>query len=270
MPSLTFYHPNITASGSRPGPYLSIPTGFDEISWSYRLNTAVYPTYGGEVVQILSTYIDNLSITGTLPSYAWMERVYMYFAYYLQIATQGRGNSESPGKSSYNLVPIKMTYPERNWHFNIMLTAAPGFRYGRDITAPQWQITAHILDEEGDLDDIKEFTKAQALDRFLANDGEDFDLEGKIGFRAENPFSAPGTVFGDDFDPEKTREEWTKTTDRYNEVIEAYLHSDFDALYGTQASRPSSTSEIIAGKDAEDAQAVARARQRIDDTTNGG
>jgi hypothetical protein len=212
----------------------------DEASWSYNLNVATFPTYGGEVVQILSCNVGELTITGTLPSYRAMERVYSFFAYYLQIATQGRSKDPTSGKTSYNQKPIKFTYPERGWSFDIIPTALKRFKYGNDIVAPSWGITAHIVDHGNDLHSIKEFTESQVLNNFLKSDGEKFDLEGKIGFLDENPFSGPGTIFGNDFDVNETRKAWEKESDRFNEVIEAYLDSDLEALYDTLASRPAS------------------------------
>jgi hypothetical protein len=242
MPACTFYHPDIPSSddGRRPGPYLNIPSGMDEASWSYNLNVATFPTYGGEVVQILSCNIGELTITGTLPSYRAMERVYSFFAYYLQIATQGRSKDPTSGRTSYNQTPIKFTYPERGWSFDIIPTALKRFKYGNDIVAPSWGITAHIVDHGNDLHSIKEFTESQVLNNFLKSDGEKFDLEGKIGFLAENPFSGPGTIFGTEFDINETRDAWQKEADRFNEVIEAYLDSDLEALYDTLASHPAS------------------------------
>lgn len=265
MPAVTFYHPDIPSSkdGKRPGPYLTVNTGIEEATWSYNLNTMVYPTYGGEVVQILSCNIGELTITGTLPSYRALERVYSYFAYYLQIATQGRSANPQSGKTSYNQKPITFTYPERGWTFHIIPTGLRRFRYSNDTVAPQWGITAHIVDHTDDLHDIKEFTKAQVLDQFLKTDGEKFDLQGRIGFLAENPFSAPGTIFDANFNPESTREEWKKTSDRYNEVIEAYLNSDLEALYESLASRPAQGQPDKAGVEAAD-RARERAEQEID------
>lgn len=262
MASCTFYHPDIPSSGDgrRPGPYLSVASGLDEASWSYNLNTVTFPTYGGEVVQILSCNIGELTITGTLPSYRAMERIYAYFAYYLQIATQGRSKDPSTGKTAYNQRPIIFTYPARGWTFKIMPTALRRFKYGNDVVAPQWGITAHIVDHTDDLHHIREFTKHQVLNEFLKSDGEKFDVQGKIGFLAENPFSAPGTIFDTDFDPNNTREEWKKMSDRYNEVIEAYLESDLEALYETLASRPAWGSlEEKAGQEAAD-----KGRKRAD------
>lgn len=266
MPSCTFYHPDIPSSndGNRPGPYMSIASGLEEASWSYNLNTVTFPTYGGEVVQILSCNIGELTITGTLPSYKAMERVYSFFAYYLQIATQGRSQDPTTGVTAYNQTPVTFTYPERGWSFKIMPTALRRFKYGNDIVAPSWGITAHIVDHSNDLHSIKEFTKHQVLNDFLKSDGDTFNVQGKIGFLAENPFSAPGSIFGDDFDPDNTREEWKKQSDRFNEVINAYLESDLESLYETLASRPAwGTLQDKAGQEAAD-----RARQRADQEIN--
>jgi hypothetical protein len=64
-------------------------------------------------------------------------------------------------------------------------------------------------------------------------------IEGKIGFLAENPFSAPGTIFGADFDPaDSLATNGRRNRDSYNEVIEAYLDSDLESLYETLSSRP--------------------------------
>jgi hypothetical protein len=63
MPSCTFYHPDIPSSGdgSRPGPYL----GSLQVSMRRRgaiISTLLrFPTYGGEVVQILSCNIGELN-----------------------------------------------------------------------------------------------------------------------------------------------------------------------------------------------------------------
>src|SRR5687768_5528619 len=37
-----------------------------EVNWTYNLNTQTYPTYAGEVIQVLSVNIDKLTIQGQL------------------------------------------------------------------------------------------------------------------------------------------------------------------------------------------------------------
>src|ERR1700756_4389028 len=102
-------------------PDLYVQTGADNINWTYTLNTQRYPTYGGEVVQILSCFIDTLTIQGTVArqqsrdtskpqSDAGMEDIYKWFLQYMQIASQGR-----KGTTAYSERYIKFTYPARGW-----------------------------------------------------------------------------------------------------------------------------------------------------------
>jgi hypothetical protein len=239
MPDIVFYHPAIRPSkdGSRPGPYLVVK-GIDEISWGYTLNTSTYPTYGGEVVQVLSTRVDDLEIRGTVRNYAKQEAIYSYFAYYLQIATQGRSETTIAGETAFNQTPMTVVYYERNWNFKIIVKGLPGFRQGREVVAPEWRIQAHVVDDSEDLHSVKEFTQHKVLDDFLKSEGDSFDLTGRIGFIADNPFSSPGSVFGDTYDPTYTHEAWTKEADRFSEVINSYLKSDVDQIYETLASHP--------------------------------
>ena len=72
---------------------LVVTTGLDEIAWAYALNTATFPTYGGEVVQILSVYIDDMEVEGTVRTYAEAEAIYSFFMKYFTIATQGTSSS---------------------------------------------------------------------------------------------------------------------------------------------------------------------------------
>lgn len=240
MPQISFYHPDVKVEGANgAGPWLNIDTGVDEIGWGYSLNAVAFPTYGGEVVQILSCFLENLTIQGTVANYAKMEQIYSYFVYYLQIATQGRKTNSRAGTASYNQTPITCVYPERGWTFKIFITELPGFRYATETVAPEWRLTAHIVDDSMDLHDIKEFTKSQVLDKFLAGDNEKFDTQGYIGFRAMNPFSAPDTIFGTDFDLGETKEDWKKAGDRFAEVIENYLDSDIGKVREGLGSYPS-------------------------------
>src|SRR5579884_427636 len=101
MPSVFFAHPQLGT--------LSIDDGVDEIQWAYNLNTATFPTYGGEVIQILSVFIDDVTIGGTVATYHQMEAIYRFFAAYMQIATQGRNPvpniKDSVTGTAYNLQP---------------------------------------------------------------------------------------------------------------------------------------------------------------------
>ena len=128
---------------------LEIKTGADEITWGYGMNTKRYPTYGGEVVQILSTYADKMTIRGTCLEYKTLTKIYEYFKDYLLYTTGGATlltGSDNGGLERKQKF-LKFTYPARKWSFVIMIAEANGFRIARDVAAPQWEITAEIVSE---------------------------------------------------------------------------------------------------------------------------
>jgi hypothetical protein len=144
--NLIFTHPQITHKNKRLP--LVITTGMDAISWDYDLNIQRYPTYGGEVVQILSCNIANLMIQGTTSSYSssgdfsnpGIEEIYTWFNAYMQSASQGATRNGT----HYDQNSITMSYPYRNWTVEFQCQSAPGFSLGTDIVAPTWQITGKV------------------------------------------------------------------------------------------------------------------------------
>lgn len=140
---------------------LKISTGADEISWGYGLNTRRFPTYGGEVVQILSTYADKMTIQGTCTDYNTLTNIYEYFKNYLLYTTGGSSILTANGDTNRKQKYLKFTYPARNWSFVIMITEASGFRIARDIAAPKWQLTAEIVSEND-----RYSLGSQRIDRF--------------------------------------------------------------------------------------------------------
>src|SRR5208282_3335255 len=82
--NLVFQHEHV--NGGKP---LIVDTGADEISWGYALNVPKIPTYGGEVIQILSAYIEDMSISGMVRTYSKTEEIYSFFMEYFIIASQG-------------------------------------------------------------------------------------------------------------------------------------------------------------------------------------
>lgn len=126
---------------------LVVETGAEEISWAYNLNTVAYPTYGGEVVQVLSANIDNISIRGQIRSYEKMEEIYKWFVEYFMLATQGTGSGKR-----FKEEPVTMEYPHRGWKLSIQPLALPGMRYGRDVVVPEWSMQAHVVDPDPEQD----------------------------------------------------------------------------------------------------------------------
>ena len=224
MPSVIFSHPVVNDIMGA----LTVETGADEISWGYRLNTQTFPTYGGEVVQILSAYTDDLSIQGTLRTYREMERVYTWFLHYIQVATQtGNGEVHAP----FNQAPIQFDYPHRGWSLQIVPKRLPGFRYGRDVVAPQWQLQAAVIEGDRDLDkQIVEQASARGID--LTEFGR---MTAEIGFIEDNPFSAP--FAGQEDASRQTRDAFGRLGDYYSSLIDSYAQGDYESLH-VEGSKP--------------------------------
>lgn len=193
----------------------------DQISWAYGLNTADFPTYGGEVVQILSAYIDDMTVSGTVRTYHSLERIYEYFIKYMQFATQGVGNTAG----SYKIQPIQFEYMHRGWTFDIIPKGLPSFKYGRDVVAPTWTLQAAVSQADADFMDQVVSDKEFA---HLASQG-DFSpfgsVTGDIGFKIDNPFSG---VIG--AQAKNIPGETKKLTDFYTKLVENYGNNDFENL----------------------------------------
>lgn len=217
------------------GRSLEMETGVDEIAWSYKLNTANYPTYGGEVIQILSIYIDDISMAGTVATYRKLEEIYNYFAKYMTLASQGPS-----GTGSYNQGFMKMTYEHRNWTLYIQPLSIPGFVYSTEVVAPEWHLTAHVVDKtSGNYQALRELTEGHILNN------SDFKLQGIISPAARNPannpWSAPGVVKNSEFSPAtkaQTSGSLKQGADYYNSLIQAYEQGEFSSIHGNIGSKP--------------------------------
>jgi hypothetical protein len=219
--SPVFSHPN-PKIGS-----LQIDTGLDECSWAYNLNTAVYPTYGGEVVQILSVFIDDVTISGTVSTYSQAEAIYSYFANYMQLATQGFG-----GGTRFVATPVTFVYPARNWNFQIFPKTAPGFTYTFDTVTPTWQITAHVEDDTVDLKPIKNAIASSVASQLSVFEGLNDEISPDSGNPDTDPFQT--------FNGNPTTGLQNAAT-YYNSLISAYSSGNFSSLTGGVASGPASS-----------------------------
>lgn len=225
--SLYFEHPRLKRS-------LVINTGLNEINWGYQLNTANYPTYGGEVIQILSVFIDDLSIEGDVRGYGEMEDIYKFFAEYMVVASQGGG---------FNQQPMKMTYSQRNWTFFIQPLTIPGFIYSRDTVAPNWKMTAHVYDDSrpNNYQSLQEIVASKLQETFK---GEEFSLEGIISMAAadpaNNPFSAPGAFKNEKFTgatQSQIENQLKGNAMLYNTMLKSYLSGNYSEIL-QDASKP--------------------------------
>ena len=207
------------------GEPLVVTTGADEIAWAYALNVAEFPTYGGEVVQILSVYIDDVMIEGTARQYVDVEEIYSFFINYFTIATQG---STAASADKYSQVPMIMEYAHRGWRFEIQPLEAPGFTYATETVAPKWQMKAHVVDKTPDMSKLQNLVVQELVNK------EQFSLKGIISPEssdpAQNPFIAPGTFLGDKFvesTAKQAAEGVTKIGDYYNSLLPSYLNHTF-------------------------------------------
>lgn len=171
-------------------PDLKIDVNPDQITWSYGLNTMNYPTFGGEVVQILSMFIEDMTISGTVSSYTKMESIYKWFVLYMQLSTQGHGTKSK--KLPFDTTPVSFYYPARGWKFLIQPKAAPGFRYGKDVVAPTWSVQAAVVESPESFDQlIKSEAEINAMqDPAFKPFGT---ATAEIGFNEFNPWTTPNT-----------------------------------------------------------------------------
>lgn len=222
---VTFWHPDV---GN-----LHVMTGLDNISWGYELNTANYPTYGGEVVQILSCFVDDLLLQGTLMNYREMEVLTTYFLRYLKLA------AADPGRRHLER-PMVFEYPQRGYKFNIIVTDLPGYRKSRETVAPEWQLSAFVVDEGDDVESLKQLIidEANIKAQIGSPDDEHFGLVGRIKFVADNPFSDPIASSGLTF-TENAQQSLQHIGDYYSTLLPAYLNGDFDAIFANVGSKPS-------------------------------
>lgn len=229
--------------------FLSIDTGMDNAAWSYSLNTITFPTYGGEVVQILSVYIDDLSLGGTVTSYAQIEAIWKYFSTYFAAATQGSNQNVPPqsvGGSAYNLKPMWFIYPERNWKFKIYPKAAPGFRYGREVVAPQWQVVCHVVDDSSGIsstESIADGIKSLAIQNIQAGfppssnvNSVDFNIIGQISPKYGDPNGDPFQTF--DAGEAQAVQDVSKLADYYSTLIPAYMKGNLQDIITAAGSTP--------------------------------
>lgn len=221
MAKVTFSHPDMPED-------LHIAVKPNQIEWSYGLNVANFPTYGGEVVQILSAYIDDMTVTGNVRTYSEIENIYSWFINYIQRATVGE-----TGTGRYNVKPVTFSYFERGWVFKIYPTGMPGFKYGRDVVTPEWQLKAAVVDPAQDLLNVIVGNAAQEEELRLFG-----KATGGIGFEPHNPFSDPEGGTGELGEKnskrflkgQKVKGGFKQLADTYNELLPAYLEGNFEDL----------------------------------------
>jgi hypothetical protein len=92
---------------------LRFRTNPNEISWTYYLNTKVENTYGGRVVQILSTKMDDLTVKVDCGLGGW--------PYLMKVCTYFRDLLVNQRKGE----PADFQYTTRGWHMKVFALSIP-------------------------------------------------------------------------------------------------------------------------------------------------
>jgi hypothetical protein len=217
---------------------LNVPIKPDYIKWSYGLNTQTTPTYGGEVIQILSAFISDMTVGGQVRTYSQAEKIYEFFVDKLTQATQQGKFKHQKG--------VTMYYPERDWTFKLLPLALSPLKYGRDIVVPEWEVRFHVM--QADQDVISLITEQESV-KALANRFGVPSLfgqaTGNIGWEEDDPFRSPipddkklNDFYKDLIGGETVRYQASDLGDWFNNLIPSYLQGNFDDL-SADYSRPS-------------------------------
>ena len=150
------------------GQTLRFRTNPNEIWWSYRLNTHVEQTYGGRVVQILSTSIDDLTIKIDCGRGGW-EYMNKVVDFLRQMMIEQRKDG---GKTA------TFNYTTRRWKMKVYALSVP---FQDTVTATVRELEIRFKVQE----DITGEMSKLALDTELAR------LQDGIGFQW-NEFNKPG------------------------------------------------------------------------------
>jgi hypothetical protein len=194
MAEILFSHPDLTYApikapncqvigNGATGSTLQVNVRPNSMVFNYGLNTQAYPTYAGEVVQILSAYIDNFQIEGDIQTYLDIELIYKWFIAYMTIATQGNNSR------SYDQNPITFSYPHRGWTLQIRPISLPNFAYGTQVVVPSWQLEAQVVDSE--LFNKTTITNPNFLANAIANFQNISANLAPAGLLLDNPFASP-------------------------------------------------------------------------------
>ena len=103
------------ASISHRGKVLRFRTDPNSVTWEYNLKTNVEETYGGQVIQVLSTNIDNLRITADSGRGGWPYLQYVAEFFRDMLFAQREGHSE----------PGVFRYPPRGWELKVFALNFP-------------------------------------------------------------------------------------------------------------------------------------------------
>jgi len=219
---------------------LIVNTGANSVYWNYNLNTQTYPTYGGEVVQILSCSISDVEIEGECRNYIQMEDIYNFFVTYMQFASQGISNK--PIKYLGN--PMRMRIPSRGWNLKLVPKSVPGFKLGTEVVAPSWKVTAQVFEDDDTISGqilssiarkyygTPDITIQQAMDST--------STLSEIGYYPDSGFVNPNMSLGDTkgakpnrFDGKALKKAYESRGEAFRQIINTYIENDGKNAYGS-------------------------------------
>jgi hypothetical protein len=152
-------------------------TNPNAVNWSYTLNTNVDQTYGGRVVQILSTRIDDMVVKVECGKGGWE---YNYnLVLFLRDLLVAQRNPQSP--------PATFEYTTRNWKFNVFGLSIP---FKDSVEATVRELELHFKVQE----DVSGVVSGAILDATLAK------LQDGIGW-TRNQYNS-GSTYGQYKGPE--------------------------------------------------------------------
>ena len=150
---------------------ITFRTNPNSINWSYKLNTSVENTYGGRVVQILSTAMEDLKVIIECGIGGW--------DYAMQVATFMRNMMVD----QRNGQPGVFSYTTRQWLMNVFAVSIP---FQDQVTATTREIELNFKIQE----DISGMITQQTVSAELAK------IQDGIGF-SHNQFNTGTGVAGD-------------------------------------------------------------------------
>lgn len=108
----------------------TFPFNPDSVIWAYNTNTNETFTKGGKVIQILSCFVDQFTVTGELGSGGYEEMRKFEQAFVTMALAQ-----QQTGKS------VRFSVPSRSWDFSVFLKTLPSIKFTRETTSVPYSIT---------------------------------------------------------------------------------------------------------------------------------
>ena len=122
----TISHPEVTSFRFRANP--------KQFNWSYTLNKRIDQTYGGRVIQLLGTRIDDFSFTADCGTgrWAYMNRVATFMRDVMIAQRGGR--------------PATFEYTTRGWRFNAYIVSVP-FADAVEEVLREFEVTMKVQED---------------------------------------------------------------------------------------------------------------------------